>query len=81
MSKQTHKRQASVKQVETDHEPEATVVPQPGCPTPHADLPHALTFFLTAGQRRAVLRALAPYKQCRAVALLRALKIDANDHE
>lgn len=48
-------------------------VPPPR-PAPDADrLPHALTFFLTAGQRRRVVRALKRHGADRATALVRAL--------
>lgn len=41
------------------------------------DLPHALTFFLTASQRRAVLARLRRHNaHDRADALLRALRLD-----
>lgn len=39
-------------------------------------LPHALTFFLSAAERRAVLRALRRFERDRARALLRALGIE-----
>lgn len=51
-------------------------VPEPGTPVRSDDLPHALTFFLTKAQRRAVLRALGRHGRDRAVALLRALGLD-----
>ena len=40
------------------------------------DLPHALTFFLTAAQRTEALRALKRRDKDRATALLKALRID-----
>ncbi len=40
------------------------------------ELPHALTFFLSAAQRRAVLAGLKRIDGDRARALLRALKIE-----
>lgn len=51
-------------------------VPQPRPSEPRDELPHALTFYLTAGQRRAVLAALRPLKRSRAQSLLVALKIE-----
>ncbi|MCL4220142.1 MAG: hypothetical protein KJZ65_02110 [Phycisphaerales bacterium] len=45
-------------------------------PTLEDHLPHALTFFLTAGQRRAVLQTLRAHHARRAEALLRALGIE-----
>lgn len=63
---------------------EAKPVARPeGARPPHAkyhehqppdDLPHPLTFFLTAAERRAVLQAHRPFGP-RAAALLRALRI------
>lgn len=57
---------------------ECSPAPLPGCaaPTPVEQLPHALTFFLTAGQRRAVLENLRTHHARRAEALLRALGIE-----
>jgi len=53
--------------------------PAPADP-PDADaLPQPLTFFLTAAQRRAVLRRLRRRDADRAVALLRTLRIEPDD--
>lgn len=57
---------------ERTHPPLAACAP----PTPEDHLPHALTFFLTAGQRRAVLEVLHAHHARRAVGLLRALGIE-----
>lgn len=54
-------------------------LPAPASPTPEGELPHPLTFFLTAAERRAVLAVLTPHGHRRAAALLRALGIDTND--
>jgi hypothetical protein len=54
--------------------PDPVPQPEPGCP--HDDLPHALTFYLSAGQRKAVLQVLRRYKHSRGESLLRALGID-----
>lgn len=48
----------------------------PGKPTPEHELPHALVFFLSRGQRRAVLRALRELHPTRETALLRLLGVD-----
>ncbi|KAA0215902.1 MAG: hypothetical protein DYG94_07030 [Leptolyngbya sp. PLA3] len=45
-------------------------------PTRPEQLPHALTFFLNAGQRQAVLKALQRHHARRVDALLRALGIE-----
>lgn len=57
-------------------EPGKAVPPACAAPVPKDELPHALTFFLTHGQRRAVLAVLARYRQPRAVALLYALGLE-----
>ncbi|GAB4385437.1 MAG: hypothetical protein Kow0022_11310 [Phycisphaerales bacterium] len=54
-------------------------VPAPAAPTPVGELPHPLTFFLTAAEREAVLAVLARHGDRRAAALLRALGIGTND--
>lgn len=54
-------------------------VPQPRPSGPHDELPHALTFYLTAGQRRAVLAVLRRFKRSRAESLLAALKIEEDN--
>lgn len=41
-------------------------------------LPHALTFFLTSDQRRAVLRTLNAHHRDRAMALLSALRVESD---
>jgi hypothetical protein len=48
----------------------------PKDPIPEQELPHALVFFLTREQRRAVLGALKQLHASRAIALLRALGVD-----
>ncbi len=58
---------------------ESGPVPQPLPSRPHDQLPHALTFYLTAGERKAVLRVLSKYKRSRGESLLRALGIDENN--
>jgi hypothetical protein len=57
--------------------PEPVPQPKPGCP--HNDLPHALTFYLSAGQRKAVLQVLRHDKRSRGESLLRALGINENN--
>jgi hypothetical protein len=52
-------------------------VPEPSPSGPYDELPHPLTFYLTAGERRAVLEKLGPGKGPRARRLLRALGIAA----
>jgi len=49
--------------------------PKPAPPPNPDDLPHPVTFFLTAGERRRVLRALRTIHADRAAALLKALSI------
>ena len=56
-------------------------VPQPIKPTPVAHMPRPLTFFLSAKERTAVLRALRTFDQDRAIALLQALSITTNAPE
>lgn len=51
-------------------------VPAPREGVDAAGLPHALTFFVSAEDRRAVLAKLRRIEKDRARALLRALKID-----
>ena len=51
-----------------------TSVPPPQ-PAPD-DLPHALTFYLTARERQQVLRTLRRFGRKRAQALLRALRVE-----
>lgn len=57
----------------------AAPIPSPAPPTDPAALPHALTFFLSADQRAAVLRALRKKSRHpdRTLALLHALNINA----
>lgn len=55
---------------------ESVPQPEPGCP--HDDLPHALTFYLSAGERKAVLQVLRRYKRSRGESLLLALGINEN---
>ena len=50
-------------------------VPQPQSPTPMAHMPRPLTFFLSAKERTAVLRALRTFDRDRASALMQALCI------
>ena len=54
-------------------EPAALAPPEP---IHRATLPHALTFFLTVAQRRAVLASLRRLHRSRETALLRALDLD-----
>lgn len=49
--------------------------PKPAPPPNPDDLPHPVTFFLKAGERRRVLRALRAIHTDRAAALLKALNI------
>lgn len=56
-------------------------VRRPAPPPRYGSLPHALTFFLTADERSAVLSALRPFAADRAAALLRALGIDHGTQE
>jgi len=53
----------------------ATQVPAPLPARASASFPYPLTFFLTARQRKAVLRRLSPLGKSRAGALLKALRI------
>jgi hypothetical protein len=48
-------------------------IPSPAAPPPRDDLPHALTFFLAAGERERILRRLRRYAPDRALALRIAL--------
>lgn len=57
------------------------VVPEPKASVPHDALPHALTFYLTAGQRRAVLAVVRKYHRTRATGLLRALGVEQETKE
>ncbi len=50
--------------------------PEPKAPPPEPSLPEVLVFFLTRGQRRAVLRTLRELDQSREEALLKALEIE-----
>lgn len=53
---------------------------RPTQPQPSRDgLPHALTFFLTVGERREVLRALRGRDPDRRTALLRALGVEPGE--
>ncbi|MCA9289407.1 MAG: hypothetical protein KDA05_12515 [Phycisphaerales bacterium] len=52
-------------------------MPAPLEPVNRPVLPHALTFFLTVAQRRAVLKSLRHLHRSRETALLRALDIEA----
>lgn len=45
-------------------------------PIPEQELPHAIVFFLSRRQRRAVLRALKELHASREIALLRALGVE-----
>lgn len=56
--------------------PNSRPVPPPAPAPLAAELPHPLTFFLRADQRRAVLAALRRRNPDRSAALLRALRID-----
>ncbi len=56
-------------------------VPQPQLPTPMTQMSRPLTFFLSAKERTAVLRALRTFDQDRAIALLQALSITTNAPE
>ncbi|MCA9303026.1 MAG: hypothetical protein KC996_02780 [Phycisphaerales bacterium] len=47
----------------------------PHAPTPEQELPHALVFFLSRGQRLLVLRTLKEIHETREIALLRALGV------
>lgn len=51
-------------------------VPAPAPAGGQGELPHALTFFLTGGQRAAVVRALRRIDRDRVRALLRALGVE-----
>lgn len=56
--------------------PPSPARPAPPEPVHRATLPHALTFFLTVAQRRAVLKSLRRLHRSRETALLRALDIE-----
>ncbi|MEZ6234898.1 MAG: hypothetical protein R3B68_11965 [Phycisphaerales bacterium] len=65
----------------TPHSPSPPNPTSPAPPEPihRATLPHALTFFLTVAQRRAVLKSLRRLHRSREAALLRALDIPTPD--
>jgi hypothetical protein len=48
---------------------------KPARPPKRGDMPHALTFFVSADERSAVLRRLRRHGKDRRLALLRALRI------
>jgi hypothetical protein len=56
-------------------------VPEPKPSGPHGELPHALTFYLTVEQRRAVLAVVRKFHRTRALGLLRALGIESDTHQ
>ncbi len=53
-----------------------TKPPQLADPSDRDDLPHALTFFFTSGERREVLRALRRRHTTRTRALMIALRLE-----